>query len=193
MTGCFRRDKAQIPIEEEGMSDSTLTLIWTGRGRAFRMGSGGAWSRDSTYDYTFTVVQRRDGARWRSVKTLQRRHPEYDGRAGERAQTMFFALDFHEEKGSLVSRLQSSLGSGAGKSDREFREQAFEVAATGISPYAPYSHYRIVQHYRYEQGLLEETVDLLKRKDEKETPFMRVEERALIFTHNRLAEAPSRL
>lgn len=193
LAGCSRRDGAQVPLGADVASDSVLTLVWNGQGRAFRAGADGAWSRDSTYDYEFTVVQRRDGPRWRSVKTLQRRHPAYDGRAGDRAQTMFFSLDFSPAGDSLASRVASTLGEGRGRSDREFRTQRLEMAADGVGRFAPYNAYHITQRYRYEEGVLEETVELVRRKDGEEAPIMRIEESASIYARTRLPGPPGRM
>lgn len=191
-SACSRRDGALVPLIGDVARDSALTLVWSGHGMAYRPRSG-AWERDSAYDYAFTVVQQRDGARWRSVKTLQRRHPAYDGRAGARAQTLFFELDFHREGDSLVSRVESSLGAGKGRGDREFRVQQLELAAAGTGLFSPYTHFRISQQFLYEDGRLEETVDIIKRKSGEETPFMRIEERAFIYARGILPGAPTRL
>lgn len=192
LSGCARSGAAKVPPPEDAALDAGLTLVWSGQGQAFRH-RGGTWERDSTYDYAFTVVQKRNEARWNSIKTMQRRHPDYDGRAGDRTQTLFFELGFRQEGEGLVSRLASSLGEGEGRSDREFREQRLELEAAGAGRFSPYTHFRIVQHYRYEEGVLEETVELFKRKDGKEEPFMRMDERAYIYARSRLPEAPTRL
>ncbi|HLP31248.1 MAG TPA: hypothetical protein VK150_07790, partial [Geothrix sp.] len=93
----------------------------------------------------------------------------------------------------LASQLASTLGEGAGRSDREFREQSLELTAAGVGHFSPYTHFRIVQQYRYEEGMLVETVELFRRRDGKEEPFMRMEERAHIHARSRLSEAPTRL
>ena len=55
----------------------------------------------------------------------------------------------------------------------------------------PYNKFRITQNYDYEKGVLTETVELIKEKDGKETPFMKNEETALIFIKSKLDKAPT--
>lgn len=192
LSGCARSKAAPTPAFQAVAMDSALTLVWSGKGTAYRH-LDGLWARDTTYDYGFTVVQRRGEARWNSIKTLQRHHVDYDGRAGDRAQTWVFELGYRREHDSLASQVASSLGEGEGRSDREFRRQRFEIQASGVGRFSPFTHFRIVQNYRYEEGLLIETVELFKRKDGKETPFMRMDEHAYIYARSRLPEAPTRL
>jgi hypothetical protein len=124
---------------------------------------------------------------------MHRIHPDYDGKAGEREQTMFFEIDFSNKEGKVTSKITSSLGSGTGQSDDEFREQIIEFSADNISSFAPYNAYRITQHYKYEDGELLETVELYKLENGVETPFAKIEEKAFIFRPTKLKSSPTKL
>ncbi|OJT27047.1 hypothetical protein BO221_03360 [Archangium sp. Cb G35] len=166
-----------------------LVLIWSGHGKAERL-EGGEWKRIPSFDYEFSVEQRRFGGHWESVKHMHRRHPGYDGSAGPRDQTMFFRLDYTTAPDGVRSTIQSSLGNGQGESDREFREARLELRPE-ISSFAPFNLYRITQHYAYESASLSETVELIKQKDGTETHWVRNHETATLFATHPFQAAPS--
>ena len=62
----------------------------------------------------------------------------------------------------------------------------------GSRCFAPYNTMRITQHSKYEEGILLETVELFKLSDGKETPFSKIEERAVIFRPATLENAPTK-
>lgn len=171
--------------------EDNYSILWVGSGQAY-VYKDGKYQRSESNDYSFEVVQRRYGNAWKSIKNMHRIHPEYDGKAGEREQTMFFAIDFVKENNKITSSINSSLGSGTGVSDEEFREQVIQFSVDGISSFAPYNTMRITQHYKYEEGILLETVELFKLEDDKETPFSKIEEKAVIFRPTKLATAPTK-
>lgn len=173
-----------LPLREGGPAKDDLVLVWVGQGLAERQ-EGGAWVRVPEFDYEFSVEQHRRGSRWESVKHLHRRHPAYDGSAGPRDQTLFFAIDYEKDGTAHIS---SSLGAGQGKADVEVRETQLELLAD-ISAMAPFDRYRITQHYRYEQGLLEELVELNKGAQ----PWVRNREQAVLYAPGTFATAPTRL
>jgi hypothetical protein len=144
-------------------------------------------------DYVFNVTQKRYQQQWKSTKCLHRLHPEYDGKAGVRSQTMYFEINYALVGSKLAVNLFSSLGKGKGFSDREFRNQTLDFEVEGMSSFAPYDHIRIDQTYKYEEGLLEETVFLYKLKDGKEIPFMKNEEKAYFYVKSKLEQAPTSL
>jgi hypothetical protein len=80
-----------------------VTLVWVGHGECERM-EDGQWVRRPELDYDFSVEQRRMGDHWESVKSMRRLHPDYDGVAGDRAQTYFFALDVAHPDARVVRR-----------------------------------------------------------------------------------------
>jgi hypothetical protein len=177
-----------VPLTATAAPAPELTLVWVGRGECERY-EGGAWVRRPEFDYDFTVEQRRLGDRWESVKSLRRRHPAYDGSAGERAQTYFFALAWGraDGQGRLPAALTSSLGNGEATSDREFRRAEMTFRAAGVSGMAPFDRYRITQRYDYEAGRLNETVELNKGT----TGWVRNREVATLFAEHRFDRAPT--
>ncbi|OJJ23593.1 hypothetical protein BKI52_04320 [marine bacterium AO1-C] len=190
-SACSTSSKVTVPVSRAlPTTQDNYTIAWLGNSEAYRY-IDGKYQRDASYDYTFSVIQRRYGNTWKSIKDLHRIHPDYDGKAGERDQTMFFGIDFQQSSQGITSAIQSSLGKGSGKSDKEFREQSFVLKFENISSFAPYNTMRITQHYQYEKGILLETVELYKVKNEKEVPFMKMEEKAEIFRPARLGEAPT--
>jgi hypothetical protein len=190
LSGCSASNKVIIPLSSQVVVDDTYTIIWNGSSIAYRYVNE-KWERAANYDYQFSVMQKRYDNRWKSVKTLHRMHPGYDGKAGQRDQTMYFELSYALRNDSVVSSLHSSLGDGKGFTDREFRNQTLEFKVVDLSKFAPYDHIRITQQYKYEQGVLEETVFLFKEKDGKEIPFMKNEERALFYLKGKSDKAPT--
>jgi hypothetical protein len=143
------------------------------------------WVRTPASDYEFLVRQNRFPDHWESLKVQNRTDPDYDGSAGPADQQHFFLIEYGRPnaEGNLPITLRSTYGDGTGLSDTEYRKAVIEFEAEGVSRFAPYNRFRITQHYLYEEGLLEETVELFKLKDDgTETPFVKVEERARIFT-----------
>jgi hypothetical protein len=190
LAGCTSADKAIIPLSRQLLIEDTYTIIWNGTSKAYRFVDQ-TWQRADDYDYQFNVIQKRYSQQWKSIKTLQRLHPDYDGKAGDRNQTMYFDLTFQTQASAYTSMLSSSLGKGTGTSDLEFRKQSLEFKVEGISSFAPYDHIRITQTYKYEEGLLEETVLLFQKKGSVEIPFMKNEEKAFVYTKGTLTSAPS--
>jgi len=97
-----------------------------------------------------------------------------------------------EKEAEEVPEEEEAVGQGAGSGDKEFRNQVLTMKMTDISRFAPYDHVRITQQYKYEQGVLEETVELYKVKDGQELPFMKMEERASFYLKGQLDAPPTR-
>jgi hypothetical protein len=192
IAACSRPAKVIVPLTAEAKIEDTYTIIWNGYSHAYRYGNG-AWVRDEKYDYVFDVVQKRYDKEWKSVKSLHRLHPSYDGKAGERSQVMYFELGFRLAEDKVVSDISSSLGDGKGFSDREFRNQTLDFEVKDISSFAPYNRIRISQHYNYEEGVLSEIVELYKLADGKEIPFMKNEETAFFYMRGKLQTAPTKM
>ncbi len=191
MSSCGTTQHSSIPTSNQlPQITDNYSIVWVGTGESFLF-KDGKYIRTESNDYAFEVVQRRYANSWKSVKNMHRLHPDYDGKAGPREQTLFFGIDFSRQKEAIVSSISSSLGAGKGESDGQFREQMMEVEVEGISSFAPYNAIRITQHYQYEEGLLLETVELFKRKDGKELPFAKIEEKAVIFRPTTLTAAPT--
>ncbi len=189
--GCSTSKQVTIPLSRSLELDDTYTIIWNGISKAYRYDSG-QWLRAEDYDYQFDVVQKRYDKHWKSVKSLHRIHPDYDGKAGERDQTMYFEVAYKNLMNEKVqATINSSLGNGTGITDTEFRNAELTMYVPNASRFTPYNKFRIIQNYDYEKGILTETVELIKEKDGKETPFMKNEETALIFIKGELDKAPT--
>lgn len=191
LSGCSRSNEVTIPLSDSLTFDDTYTIIWNGISKAYRYDNG-KWKRAENYDYQFDVVQKRYDNHWKSVKSLHRIHPDYDGKAGDRDQTMYFEVVYKnliDEK--VQAEIYSTLGNGSGTSDKEFRTSVLTMHVPNASRFMPYNKFRITQHYDYEAGVLTETVEILKEEDGKEIPFMKNEETALIFVKSRLEGAPT--
>ena len=191
-TSCSNSKTVIVPLSTEAKIEDTYTIIWNGVSNAYRY-TDEKWQRDETYDYVFDVIQKRYDNEWKSTKSLHRMHPNYDGRAGDRDQSMYFELKYAKGASDRLLRTDifSSLGTGLGKSDSEFREQQFTLNLTDVSSFSPYNKIRITQHYQYEAGVLTETVELLKEKNGQDTPFMKMEEKAYFYLRGKLEQAPT--
>ncbi|MBX2876020.1 MAG: hypothetical protein KTR30_28120, partial [Saprospiraceae bacterium] len=191
LISCGTTQQQGIPTSDQlPQITDNYSIVWVGSGESFLFKQG-KYIRSESNDYAFEVVQRRYGNSWKSVKNMHRLHPDYDGKAGPREQTLFFGIDFKKEGAGITSSIRSTIGGGKGQSDTEFREQSMELEVEGISSFAPYNTIRITQHYQYEKGQLLETVELFKRKDGKEFPFAKIEEKAMIFRPTLLTTAPT--
>lgn len=170
----------------EPEADPGKQYIWVGKGTAWRY-QGSDWVRVPSHDYQFLVRQNRFEDRWESLKIQNRTNEKYDGSAGPADQQHFFRIQYGTpaQDGTRPILLSSTYGDGTGRSDAAYRLQELEFDARGISSFAPYNRFRLRQEYRYEEGLLLETIELFKRgRDGKETPFMRFEERArMVIVH----------
>lgn len=192
LTSCTSSKQAIVPLSPTVELDDTYTIIWNGISKAYRY-ENGQWLRAENYDYQFDVVQKRYDNRWKSVKSLHRIHPGYDGRAGARDQTMYFELNYDKLVGDNVqATIKSSLGNGSGTTDTEFRTSVLTMYVPNASRFMPYNKFRITQNYNYEAGLLTETVELIKEEGGKEKPFMKNEETAYIFIKSKLNAAPTK-
>lgn len=191
LNACSTSQKVIIPLDSSLPLDDTYTIIWNGISKAYRF-ENGQWLRAESFDYQFDVIQKRYEKHWKSVKSLHRIHPDYNGKAGNRDQTMYFEVVYQQlNAGKVQAVIQSSLGKGKGISDSEFRETTINISLDDASAFMPYNKIKINQHYNYEKGILTETVELVKEKDGKEIPFMKNEETASIYLKGKLDKAPS--
>lgn len=191
LTSCSSTKKVTIPLDSEISFDDTYTIIWNGYSKAF-MYKDEKWQRAETFDYYFDVIQKRYDKNWKSVKSLHRIHPDYNGKAGQRDQTMYFEVRYNSMQSGVVNAdLFSSLGNGSLTTDKEFRNSEMELKIRDANMFMPYNKIRITQHYDYENGKLMETVLLIKEKGDKEIPFMKNEEEAFFYIKGKLDKAPT--
>jgi hypothetical protein len=81
--------KSSLPLITESFPPQPLvSFVYVGEGRAYRF-SEGSWKDFPSYNYEFTVLQRRYENRWESIKEIHRRHPLYYGKAGEGSDSLF--------------------------------------------------------------------------------------------------------
>lgn len=191
LLSCASGPSAPAWAPRPAADEPLVTLVWVGRGEAERIVDG-RWRRTPAFDYDFTVEQVRFRGRWRSVKSLRRLHPDYDGSAGPRAQTYFFEIEYAApDEDRVTGQITSTLGPGTVATDPDFRRATMELRPD-ISAFAPFDTYRITQSYGYEDGTLTETVELLDHEDGREVPWVRNRERARLFAAHRFAEPPTR-
>jgi hypothetical protein len=178
LSGCSSL-RSPLPLTEKA-EKPLRTAVYVGMGDAYRFVRG-EWERLPSYDYEFTVVQRFHEDGWESIKEIHRRHPDYDGRAGDRDQTLYFRVKTGPAEGnSWTLHVQSSWGQGRGTADADLSNIVVEFSPV-ISRFAPFNTFRITQKFSYDEGRLRETVELFKEKEGSESPFMRIEEEADLY------------
>jgi hypothetical protein len=169
-----------IPLASGPPAEPLSSTVLAGHARAWRF-TKGSWVEAPAYDYEFLVLERRYEGRWDVVKEIHRRDPRYDGRAGPRDQTIFFAVHTSPAAGGgLDLAVQSTLGSGTGHVDAGGDGFVVEMAAAQKGMFVPFDTVRIRQ-LPSREGHLEETVELYSKKDGVERPFMKMEEQGLVY------------
>ena len=192
LTSCSSTQKITIPVDSKVSFEDTYTIIWNGYSKAF-VYQDEKWQRAETFDYYFDVIQKRYDKEWKSVKSLHRIHPDYNGKAGPRDQTMYFGLHYNSLlNGKVNGSVLSSLGDGTLLTDNEYRNSELVINLKDANSFMPYNRIKITQNYDYENGKLTETVLLLKVKDGKEIPFMKNEEEAYFYIKGKLDKAPTK-
>jgi len=188
------RLESPLPPQAERVEQPQKVLTWVGAGTAYAW-QDGEWQRDATQDYEFSVVQRRYDRYWKSVKTMHRRHPDYDGSAGPRDQVHYFRVNFDERKdGRVPLTLTSSMGAGSGHTDKAYKSVRFDLeldAPTIAQWFMPYNRLKFDQTYDYAGGALREEIVLVKADGERERPAFRIVESARLFASGKMAEAAS--
>jgi hypothetical protein len=184
LTSCASHSKSILfgSTSEDSLQEQ---LVWVGKGETWLMVDG-HWQRTPAQDYDFLVKQNRFKGFWESLKVQNRNHPDYRGLAGPADQQHHFRIVYEEPttEGNVPLTLSSTYGNGKGWMDKEFSHAVLEFKADGVSSFAPYNYFRITQHYRYTEGILQESVELFKRKSNgTEVPFVKIVEMARIFTN----------
>jgi hypothetical protein len=171
---------SRLPLVSAPPAEPAASSVFVGRATAFRS-LHGVWTRVPGYDYDFTVVERRFPSRWDVVKEIHRRHPDYDGLAGPRDQTLHFEIAASSASdGGLDLAVRGTLGSGTGHEDRSGR-LLLELRSASKGWFVPYDSIRIRQDRADADGRLAETVELFSTKRGTEIPFMRMEETGQLF------------
>lgn len=175
-----------LPVGEGPLPDAPLILAWEGHGNAFIFWKG-EWRRYAVQDYDYVVVQRRYADRWASRKDMHRRHPKH---RGARDDQLYFEVAFGPAGESVPMTITSSMGEGTGTIDPELR--VADVVLVDKGPM--WNRVRFHQEFLYGEGRLVETVELYtERPDGTETPFLRIEEEAILLAPTTFAQAPEPL
>jgi hypothetical protein len=142
----------------------------------------GNWVPVPEYDYEFLLLERRFAGRWETIKEIHRRHPRYDGRAGPRDQTLYFAVQtFPAADGGLDLAAEGTLGTGKGHEGPGGDGLVIELASAERGWFVPFDTIRIRQTRGPTKGRVEEVVELFSRKEEREIPFMRMYEEGIVY------------
>lgn len=169
-----------LPLTENLQQKPEEMVMYAGIGEAYRLIEN-QWQRMPSYDYEFNIVQKRYPDRWETIKDIHRRHPEYDGRAGARGQTLYFAVKKRDAGEEIALEVESSWGRGQGTADKSMSHVRIEFAPENISRFSSFNRYRITQQFSYDEGRVLETVELFKQAEAREVPFMMMKEEAAIF------------
>jgi hypothetical protein len=171
---------SRLPLAAFPPPEPESSAVFVGRSVAFRHVHG-AWERAPGYDYEFTVVANRFPGRWEAVKELHRRHPDYDGLAGPRDQTLHFEMTASPTAGGGTDlAVRGTLGSGTGREEPD-GTLTLEIVSASKGWFVPFDSIRITQRPPGVDGRIRETVELFKRKDGLEVPFMKMEETGQLF------------
>jgi|GEM_PF-636611 len=171
---------SRLPLTLTPPPEPASSAVFVGRSVAFRH-LRGEWKRVPGYDYEFTVVANRFPARWDVVKEIHRRHPDYDGLAGPRDQTLHFEITTSPAAGGGTDlAVRSTLGSGTGHEDQDGR-LVLELTSASKGWFVPFDSIRIRQEPPDREGRIRETVELFSKKNGTEIPFMRMEETGQLY------------
>lgn len=171
---------SRLPLTLTPPPEPASSAVFVGRSVAFRH-LRGEWKRVPGYDYEFTVVANRFPGRWDVVKEIHRRHPDYDGLAGPRDQTLHFEITTSPAAGGGTDlAVRSTLGSGTGHEDQDGR-LVFELTSASKGWFVPFDSIRIRQEPPDLEGRIRETVELFSKKNGTEIPFMRMEETGQLY------------
>jgi hypothetical protein len=180
LAGCAS-GSSPLPLTDSPPPVATSSSVFAGHARAFRWAND-AWVADPAYDYDFLVLEKRFGDRWEAVKEIYRRHPKYDGRAGPRVQTLYFAVTMSPATdGGYDLFATTSEGYGTGHEKAGGGGLSLEVTYARKNWFVPFDTIRIRQDQSTSPGRLAETVTLLKKEKGGEKPFMKMEEEGLVY------------
>lgn len=170
-----------LPLTDAPPPVPASSTVFAGHAHAFRWVND-AWVADPSYDYDFLVLEKRFGDRWEAVKEIYRRHPKYDGRAGPRVQTLYFAVTTSPAAdGGRDLVATTSEGNGTGHENAGGGGLSLEIAYARTNFFVPFDTIRIRQDPASAPGKLAETVTLLKKEKGGEIPFMKMEEEGLVY------------
>ena len=180
LAGCSSTT-SPLPLTDTSPPTPSSSSVFAGHARAFRFVQG-AWAAAPEYDYDFLVLERRFAGHWEAIKEIHRRHPNYDGRAGPRDQTLYFEVRMSPAPdGGSDLVVEGSLGRGSGHEKAGGAGLALELSSAQKGWFVPFDTIRIRQERAAVKGRVQETVELLSKKKDHEVPFMKIEEEGLVY------------
>ncbi len=169
-----------LPLTDVPPPAALSSTVFVGYAQASRF-VGGNWVPVPEYDYEFLLLERRFADRWETIKEIHRRRPRYDGRAGPRDQTLYFAVRTSPASdGGLDLVVEGTLGTGKGH-EEPGGGLVIELASAERGWFVPFDTIRIRQTRGPTKGRVEEVVELFSRKDGREVPFMKIHEEGAIY------------
>jgi hypothetical protein len=169
-----------LPLTDAPPPAPSSSSAFAGHARAFRFVQG-AWVAAPEYDYDFLVLERRFTDHWEAIKEIHRRHTRYDGLAGPRDQTLYFAVRTSPAPdGGHDLVADGSLGRGSGH-EKAGGGLVLELASARKGWFVPFDTIRIRQERPALEGRVRETVELLSKGKGREIPFMKMEEEGLVY------------
>lgn len=179
LTACSRLN-TPLPLTDLPPPRPLSSFVLIGHARAFRSDQG-KWVREAGQDYDYLVLERRYATRWEAVKEIHHLNPGYDGRAGPRDQTLYFAVTTSAAAdGGLDLAVSGTLGTGVGHASPNGAVM-IELMPAQRGIFVPYDTIRIRQKREGVAGRMEEVVELFSRRQGGEVPFMKMEEEGVIY------------
>lgn len=173
--------RPSLPLTDVEPPVALSSTVFAGYARASRFVDG-SWMPVPEFNYEFLVLERRFAGRWEAVKEIHYRHPRYDGRAGPRDQTIYFAVRTSPaaDRG-LDLAVEGTLGAGKGHEDADGSGLVLELASAQRGWFVPFDTIRIRQNRGTAGGRIAEIVELFSRRDGREVPFMKMEEEWAVY------------
>lgn len=173
--------RSPLPTTDAPPPEPLSSTVFAGRAAASSFVDG-KWVAVPAFDYEFLVLERRYADRWEAVKEIHYRHPRYDGRAGPRDQTLYFAVrTTPAADGGLDLVVEGTLGKGRGHEEAGSGRTSLELTPAVSGLFVPFDTIRIRQTRGTAEGRLREVVELFSKRDGHELPFMRMEEEGTVY------------
>ena len=170
-----------LPLTDVPPPAELSSTVFVGYAQASHFVNGN-WVPVPEYDYEFLLLERRFAGRWETIKEIHRRHPRYDGRAGPRDQTVYFAVrTFPGADGGLDLAAEGTLGAGKGHEEPGSHGLVIELASAERGWFVPFDTIRIRQTRGPNKGRVEEVVELFSRKEGREIPFLKMQEEGIVY------------
>ncbi len=154
------------------------STVFVGYAQASRFADG-SWIPVPEYNYEFFLLEKRFADHWEAIKEIHRRDPKYDGRAGPRDQTLYFAVQTSPAAdGGLDLKGEGTLGTGRGHEGPDGK-LVIELTPAEKGWFVPFDTIRIRQTRA--DCRIEEVVELFSKGEGREIPFMKMEEKGIVY------------